>query len=215
MKKISNQLKLLSMKMFKTLLSMGLVLFLASCGGQKENKQESIEITEEVTELREDWNVSTVQGNVTAIDAETRVITLMGAEGNLVTVTASDAVERFDEIQVGDVITFDYLVYMMAEFREPTAEELAEPLVVIAEVAKAPEGIAPAGSVGAMVKGIVTIEALNRPFMLATVKGPRGNFLTINLKDPKFIEKLHIGQVVILTYAEATAISLTKVNAAE
>ncbi len=203
------------MKMIQTLLSMGLVLFLASCGGQKENKQESIEVTEEVTELREDWNVSTVQGNVTAIDAETRAITLMGAEGNLVTVTASDAVERFDEIQVGDVITFDYLVYMMAEFREPTAEELAEPLVVIAEVAKAPEGIAPAGSVGALVKGIVTIEALNRPFMLATVKGPRGNFLTINLKDPKFIEKLHIGQVVILTYAEATAISLTKVNAAE
>ena len=46
--------------------------------------------------------------------------------------------------------------------------------------------------------------------MLATVEGPNGNYLTIPMQDAAFLEQLHIGQVVILTYAEAVAVSLTK-----
>lgn len=59
-------------------------------------------------------------------------------------------------------------------------------------------------------RGVVTIEVLNRPFMSATVKDPRGNYLTLPVKDAAFMEKLYIGQVFILTYAEATAVKLTK-----
>jgi len=136
----------------------------------------------------------------------------MGSKGDLVTITASDAVERFDEIAIDDVITFDYWTYMMAEFRQPTAEELAEPLVVIAEGGKAPEGVDPAAVVGAIIKAVVTIEVLNRPNMLATVRGPRGNYMTIEMEDKELITQLHIGQVVILTYAEAIVVSLKKSN---
>lgn len=161
---------------------------------------------------REKWSLVTLQGTVTDIVKETREITLMGSKGDLVTITASDAVERFDEIAIDDVITFDYWTYMMAEFRQPTAEELAEPLVVIAEGGKAPEGVDPAAVVGAIIKAVVTIEVLNRPNMLATVKGPRGNYMTIEMEDKELITQLHIGQVVILTYAEAIVVSLKKAN---
>ena len=164
---------------------------------------------------KERWSHVTMQGTVTSIVKETRELTLMGPEGNLLTITADEAVERFDEISVDDVIAFDYWTYMMAEFRQPTAEELAEPLVVIAEGGKAPEGIAPGAIVGAVVKAVVTIEVLNRPFMLVTIKGPGGNYMTIEMEDEELITELNIGQVVILTYAEAIAVSLNKVNAEE
>ena len=164
---------------------------------------------------REKWSLVTLQGMVTDIVKETREITLMGSKGDLVTITASDAVERFDEIAIDDVITFDYWTYMMAEFRQPTAEELAEPLVVIAEGGKAPEGVDPAAVVGAIIKAVVTIEVLNRPNMLATVKGPRGNYITIEMEDKELITQLHIGQVVILTYAEAIVVSLKKANSTD
>lgn len=161
---------------------------------------------------REKWTLQTTQGTIKAINKETREITLMGTNGNLVTITANESAERFDELVVGDVIVFDYWTYMMAEFREPTAAELAEPIVMIAEAAKAPKDADPGLVVGAMVKAVVSIEILNRPNMLGTVKGPMGNYMTIQMEDKEFITKLHIGQVFILTYAEAMVMSLEKVS---
>lgn len=161
---------------------------------------------------REKWSLVTMEGTVTEIVKETREITLMGPEGGLVTITADEAVKRFDEIAVDDVISFEYWTYMMAEFRAPTAQELAEPVVVIAEGGRAPEGMDPGAVVGAVVKAVVTIEVLNRPFMLATVRGPAGNYLTIDVEDETILEKLNIGQVLILYYAEAIAVSLEKAN---
>ncbi len=161
---------------------------------------------------REKWSLVSMEGTVTKIVKETREVTLMGPQGGLVTITAGEAVERFDEIAVDDVIAFEYWTYMKAEFREPTEEELAEPIVVVVDAAKAIEGMDPAAVVGAIVKAVVTIEVLNRPFMLATIKGPRGNYMTIQMEDEKLITELHIGQVLIFTYAEAIVVSLNKVN---
>lgn len=164
---------------------------------------------------REKWDQVTMQGTVTEINAETREITLMGTDGGLVTITAGEDVERFNEIAVDDVIKFDYYTYIKAEFREPTAEEVAEPLQMLAEAGKAPEGVDPAAVVGAVVKAVVTIEALNRPFMLATVSGPNGNYVSIPMEDEELMKELHIGEVLILTYAEAVAIALEKVGVEE
>ena len=164
---------------------------------------------------REKWDQVSMQGTVTDIDAETREITLMGTDGGLVTITAGEDVERFDEIGVDDVIKFEYYTYIKAEFRDPTPEEVAEPLQMIAEAGKAPEGIDPAAVVGAVVKAVVTIEALNRPFMLATVSGPNGNYVSIPMEDEELMKELHIGEVLILTYAEAVAVALEKVGAEE
>ena len=161
---------------------------------------------------KEKLSLITTQGKVTEINKETRKVTLMGPQGELVSVTASNAVVRFDEIAVGDVVTFDYYTYMKAEFRQPTAEELEEPLVVLVEGGRAPDSTDPAGIVGAEVKAVVTIEILNRPYMQVTVKGPRGNYTTLPMEDAELITQLHIGQVVILTYTEAMVVSLEKVD---
>jgi hypothetical protein len=191
------------MKMTKFYIIALLALAFASCGPKKP-------VAEALPEYKERWDSLTVVGKVTDINKETREITLMGSYGDLLTVAASDAVQRFDEIAVGDVIAFGYIRYLKAEFRQPTPEEIANPLTVLTEVSKAPEGLDPAGTAGAIVKGVVTIEALNRPFMLATVKGPKGNYLTLPVEDASLLEKLHIGQVLVLTYAELKVAALTK-----
>ncbi len=161
---------------------------------------------------RERWNKVSSEGTVTEINKETREITLMGPEGNLNTIKAGDNVKRFDEIQKDDRIKFEFITYIKAEFREPTLTERAEPLQIIAEAGKAPEDVAPGGVVGAMAKAVVTIEVLNRPFMLATVRGPAGNYISIPIKDAAIFKQVHIGQELILTYAEAIAISLEKIE---
>jgi len=180
-----------------------LVLFTFAVKAQEE---------ENIWEPREKMEEASVRGTVTAVNPETREITLMSPDGGLMTITAGEEVERFNEIAVDDIIEFDYYTYIKAEFREPTEEEKAEPVQMLVEAGKATEEMAPAGAVGAVVKAVVTIEALNRPLMLATVSGPNGNYVSIPMEDAEFMTKLRIGQVFILTYAEAMAVSLEKVS---
>ncbi|MEI6866076.1 hypothetical protein [Flavicella sp.] len=173
----------------------------------------SAQVIQETQSSKERWNLVSNEGTVTAIDHNTREITLMGPKGNLNTLKASEEIKRFDEIKVDDKITFDYWTYIKAEFREPTLAERATPLQIVSEAGKAPEGIAPGVIVGAVFKSIVTIEVLNRPYMMATLKGSSGNYMSITVKDTKLLERVHIGQEIILTYSEAIAITLKKLDA--
>ena len=168
--------------------------------------------TETKLEDKEKWELVEMQGTITEINKETREISIIGSKGELHTVTAGEEVERFDDIEVGDVITFDFYKYMKAEFRNPTEEELENPLVIVTEEAKAPADLKPGAALGAIVQAVVTIQVINLPFMYVNIEGPNGNFTTIHMKDKELIQKLHVGQVVILTYAEAMAITLEKVE---
>lgn len=197
---IKNRMKLIKI----SLLSIALMLLCSTVSIAQETKERRAP--------REKAEQVTMQGTVTEINKETREITLMSKEGGLVTLTAGEEVERFDEIAVDDVMQFDYYTYIKAEFRDPTPEEIAEPLQMMAEGGKAPEGMDPAAVVGAIAKAVVTIEVLNRPNMIATVKGPNGNYVSIPMEDEDLITQLKIGEVLILTYAEAMAISLEKIT---
>lgn len=153
-----------------------------------------------------------LMGTITEIDKETREITVISGEGELHTFTASEDVKRFDEIEIGEVITFGFYKFLKAEFRKPTEEEIAEPLVAIADAEIAGMDVEPGAVMGAMVKAVVTIQVINLTYMYVTIKGPQGNYTTIDVEDAELIKKLHVGQVVIMTYGEAIAVTLTKVE---
>jgi hypothetical protein len=162
-------------------------------------------------EDREMWYSEELQGTITALDSDSREVTVVGQEGNIVTLTAGEEVERFNEFEVGDLIKLEYWTYMMAEFRNPTPEEILEPLVVIAEAGKVDLDMPPGAAIGALVKAVVTVEVINRPYMDVVVKGPQGNFVTIPVEDPSLIQTLNVGKVVILTYGEAMALYIEKI----
>ena len=79
-------------------------------------------------EDRAAWFSEELQGTITALDTDSREVTVVGQEGNIVTLMAGEEVERFNELEVGDLIKLEYWTFMMAEFRNPSPEELAEPL---------------------------------------------------------------------------------------
>lgn len=174
----------------------------------------SAQVIQETRPSKERWDLITAEGTVTKIDKETREVTIKGPEGNLNTIKVSDDIKKkkFNKIEVDDKVSFKYWTYIKAEFREPTLAERAEPLQIISEGGRTPEGAAPGAVVGAIAKAIVTVEILNRPYMIATVRGPQGNYMTMPVQDPKILETVRIGQELILIYAEAIAVSLEKVE---
>ena len=55
---------------------------------------------------------------------------------------------------------------------------------------------------------MVTVEAMDRTAQTVTVKGPRGKYYTARVNDPSRLDKVRIGDSILMTFTEATAISL-------
>ncbi len=154
----------------------------------------------------------TLTASVEAIDPATREMTLKGPLGDTATFTVDKRVKRLDEVKVGDLVRADYYISIAAEVRKPTAEEAKHPLAVLDAAAKAPPGTEPAAGGLRRFKVVTTIEGLDRPTQTVTVKGPRGNYLTARVADPSRLTQVRIGETVVITYTEALAISLEKVE---
>lgn len=158
----------------------------------------------------EDEILLSVTAKVTAIDVDKREVTLKGPLGNEVTFTVDKRVQRLNEFLIGDDVTADYYLSVAAELRKPTAEEAKEPLIILDGKARAPKEASPGGGQLRMFKVVATVEGLERPTRMVTLKGPRGKFVSVRAHDPRNLEKLHLGDTIVVTYTEALAVSLAK-----
>jgi hypothetical protein len=161
-------------------------------------------------EIVEHWQTMTVSGVVESVDLATRKVGIRGPKGGLLLIKAGENVERLDEVEVGDEVVAEYHISVVAEFREPTPEEEANPLVFLETAAKAPPGADPAGGALAMIRAVVTIEGIDRPTQTVTVMGPQGNYLVADVLDPTRFDRISIGDPVIVTYTEALGVALEK-----
>lgn len=151
----------------------------------------------------------TYTGTITDIDYPNREMTLKGPEGRLETFAVDKTVQRFNEARVGDKVSIDYYLGVDAEVRPPTNEEKAAPLKVLGttKLRTGPDA-APSAYDVRRIRAVVTIEALDKAAQTVTVKGPRGRHYTATVKDPSRLDKVGIGDSILMTFTEATAVSL-------
>lgn len=156
--------------------------------------------------------LTSITATVEAVDPQGREVTLKGPLGNEVDFKVDSRVKRLDEVKVGDVVRADYYVSVVAELRRPTPEEEKNPIAISEDSARAPKTETPAGAEAQQVKVVTTIEGIDRPTQTVTIKGPRGHYLTARVQDPANLEKVRIGEHIVVTYTEALAVSLQKVE---
>jgi hypothetical protein len=157
---------------------------------------------------RTNFVLLTITGTITDIDYANREMTLKGPQGGLETFVVDKKVQRFSEAKVGDKVSMDYYLGFNAEVRKPTAEEEQNPLVVLETASRAGPGAAPAAYDTRRIRAVVTIESLDRAAGTVTVKGPRGKYFTARVADPSRLEQVRIGDTILMTFSESTAISL-------
>lgn len=163
-------------------------------------------------DAREVGKIVTTTATVTAVDPNKREITLKDSKGNEVTFAVDKSVTRLKEVKVGDKVRAEYYVSIASEIRPPTAEEKDNPLTVLETTAKAPKGTTPARGALRQIRAVVTVENIDRDAETATIKGPRGNTLTVKALDPARLDRVKVGDTVIVTYTEALAVSLEKAD---
>ncbi len=157
---------------------------------------------------RNNYMLLTFTGTITDIDYATRELTLKDSQGRTETFVVSRHVKRFNEAKVGDQVSIDYLIGYNAEVRQPTAEEARNPLVVTEVADKSAPGADPAAGYVRRIRAVATIEAMDRTAQTVTLKGPRGRSYVVHVIDPANFDKVNVGDTVVVTFTEATAVAL-------
>jgi hypothetical protein len=147
-------------------------------------------------------------GTITDLDYPNREMTLKSSDGQVATFYVDRTVQRFNEAKVGDKVSMTYYLGVSAEVRKPTAEEKQNPLVVLDTSTIAGPDAAPGAYETRKIRAVVTIESMDKSAQTVTVKGPRGKYFTTRVADPSRFERVRIGDNILMTFTEATAVSL-------
>lgn len=147
-----------------------------------------------------------VSAQVVTIDKGTRTITLKGPKGNVVDVVASDEVKNFAQIKVGDFVIVRVMQSLTLELQKTKSGSGVISEQQTAVTAK--PGERPAAAAGREVTAIAKVTGIDKKAKTITLKGPRGNLVTLNVQDPGHFKVVKVGDEVKVVYTEAIAISV-------
>jgi len=155
--------------------------------------------------------VAEVEGEVIAVDMETREVVVRGPAGNFVTLSAREDGVDLSKIVPGDTIIADYVASIEAEVRAPTAEEEANPWVVLGEMGRtADDADMTAAGAARLIRAVCTIEAMDRNGNVM-IKDARGRMHTIGGVEMEKLDNVRLGDTVVVVFTEALVLSLKEV----
>jgi Cu/Ag efflux protein CusF len=152
---------------------------------------------------------ASVTATVQDIDYKTRMITLKGPQGDVETMEVGPEVVRFNEIKKGDLVQIDYLESVAVMVQSPdqavsSAEGTSSALV--RNKTKLPSGM--------MVQTDVitaTVEKIDAKKRTATLKGPQGNTLHVDIApDVMHVENVKKGDQVLVKVTRTVAMAIRK-----
>ena len=148
---------------------------------------------------------------VEAINHETREVTLRGPEGNSSSFVASEEARNLDQVSVGDVVMAEYEQSLSIEVfaNDGTAPGVGE----LAAAGRSELGDMPGMAAVDATVVTATVEEINLENNTFKLKVPSGEINEYVAQDPENLKKAEVGDLVVITYTEAVAISVEKTKA--
>jgi len=148
----------------------------------------------------------THKAKIEAIDHDDRTVTLKDKDGNLEVLYAGPEIKRFDELKVGDEVTFKYSESVALRLRKPgdpaVAASSGEPAIVRGTGAK------PSGSVTRQETATVLIKAIDPKTPALTVQTEDGRTMSFKVEDKGLLKNVKAGDRVEVTYTIALLIDV-------
>jgi Cu/Ag efflux protein CusF len=141
---------------------------------------------------------------ITAINQTTRVVTLKDAEGNVEDFHCGPEITRFNELKVGDTVTFSYHAAIAYQIVKPGMKATA----AASASATRGQGASPSGALTQQKKATVTIEEIDAAKPSVTVRTADGHKVVALLEDKKNLEGLKVGDKVEITFTEALMVTV-------
>jgi hypothetical protein len=142
---------------------------------------------------------------IVTIDHTKRVVSLKDAEGNIEDIHAGPEVKRFNELKVGDSVTFSYhaaVVYQVSK-----ADAMAPSAAGGGSVVRG-QGPKPSGAVTQQLQATVTVEAIDPAVPSIKVRTADGHSMSATVEDKKNLEGLKVGDKVTVTFTEAVMVTV-------
>lgn len=152
--------------------------------------------------------VTRLEATVEAVDHEARKVTLKGPEGNSVQIEVDEQVKNLPQVEVGDRVLVEYIEAVAIQVFAPGEVEPGTTVVTAGESAK--PGQKPAGVELGAITVVATIEAINKEEQNVTLKTADGESKTVKARNPDNLEKVVVGDKVMITYTEAIGVSVTE-----
>ena len=147
-----------------------------------------------------------VTAKIEAIDHTTRQVSLKDKDGHLETLYCGPEVKRFDELKVGDTVTFTYYESVAHQVRKPgqagSAPASGDPKLTRGTGAK------PSATVAQQMTATVTIKAIDANVPTVTVLTEDGRTVSLKVEDKKNLEGVKVGDKVEVTYTQAFVVSV-------
>lgn len=142
---------------------------------------------------------------VTAIDKNTRTITLQGSRGGVMDVVASDEVRNFDQIRVGDTVETRYQPSVTLELKKSKGTTGS---VETTTTTRAAPGERPGGSVARETQVTAEVVEVDPGNSKIALKGPKGRVVELQVLNPDHFKVVKKGDYVDVVYTEALAIAV-------
>ncbi len=142
---------------------------------------------------------------IVAIDKDDRIVTLEDEDGELEEVYCGPEVKRFDELKVGDKVTFRYYESVVSQVRkhgDPAPPPDSGPSLVRGT------GPKPGGTLAEQMSATVTIMEIDAKVPSVTVKTEEGRTMSFKIADKKNLEGVKVGDTVDITYTAALMITV-------
>jgi hypothetical protein len=153
-------------------------------------------------------DVAKMTATVEKVDVATRMVTLKGPKGNMLTFKASDAVKNLDQVKVGDKVVAQYLesvaVFVRKSGDPPSAGEMDA-------VGVAPKGAKPGVVMVQTDEVTAKVTAVDVKGRTITLKGPEGKTQKFKVdKSVKRLNEIKKGDDITLRVTQALAIDVMK-----
>ncbi|HET7294823.1 MAG TPA: hypothetical protein VFM88_20540 [Vicinamibacteria bacterium] len=143
---------------------------------------------------------------IEAIDKTVRLVTLKDRYGQTKTIYCGPEVKRFDELKVGDTVTFRYYESTVFAIRKPGQPSAsATPTGPKLVSGKGPR---PGGTYAQQQTATVTIEGIDAAVPSVTVLTEDGRTVSLRVEDKRSLIDVKVGDRVEVTFTQAVVITV-------
>jgi len=147
--------------------------------------------------------------NVSAIDIETRLITLTDESGNPVEFVVGEEARNLAQVSVGDKVIAEYTQQIDVSVVSP--ENIQTEAGNISAAVRSEEGDMPAGAILESERMIFFVEDINIEKNTFKLKDAQGVVTEYHARNPENLKKAAVGDAVIVTVTAMVAISVESV----